>query len=256
MLLTSGGLLLQTFQHLRQLDLGIRSEKLLTFVTPLFRYRDFDQRVAFVNAELETDSRDSRRRQRRRDFANSADGQRPVDVLSARGPVQRRSARTGRALARRDPRLLLHGRRAPARRPILRHLRPAVGHRRWRSSTNPLPIATFPDVRRSARDSSSDSSGEQGLLVHDRRRREGDSRSRRGGGIEARGLSRARTGGPDRGPAERHRGSHGGRAGVDCSGGSAGDLVRRQEPADRARSNHRRHRGSPVVRAVAEHGAA
>ena len=53
-LLTSGGLLLQTFQHLRQLDLGIRSEKLLTFVTPLFRYRDFDKRVAFVNAELET----------------------------------------------------------------------------------------------------------------------------------------------------------------------------------------------------------
>ena len=52
-LLTSGGLLLQTFQHLRETDLGIRSEKLLTFVTPLFRYRDFDQRVAFVNAELE-----------------------------------------------------------------------------------------------------------------------------------------------------------------------------------------------------------
>jgi hypothetical protein len=25
----------------------------LTFVTPLFRYRDFDRRVAFVNAELE-----------------------------------------------------------------------------------------------------------------------------------------------------------------------------------------------------------
>jgi predicted permease len=52
-LLTSGGLLLQTFQHLRQLDLGIRSERLLTFVTPLFRYPDFDKRVAFVNAELE-----------------------------------------------------------------------------------------------------------------------------------------------------------------------------------------------------------
>ena len=52
-LLTSGALLLQTFQHLRQLDLGIRSEKLLTFVTPLFRYPDFDQRLAFVNAELE-----------------------------------------------------------------------------------------------------------------------------------------------------------------------------------------------------------
>jgi putative ABC transport system permease protein len=52
-LLTSGALLLQTFQNLRQLDLGIRREKLLTFVTPLFRYRDFDERVAFVNAELE-----------------------------------------------------------------------------------------------------------------------------------------------------------------------------------------------------------
>ena len=52
-MLTSGGLLLQTFQHLRQLDLGISSEKLLSFVTPLFRYRDFNQRVAFVNAELE-----------------------------------------------------------------------------------------------------------------------------------------------------------------------------------------------------------
>jgi putative ABC transport system permease protein len=52
-LLTTGGLLLQTFQHLRQTDLGLRSEKLLTFVTPLFRYTDFDRRVAFVNAELD-----------------------------------------------------------------------------------------------------------------------------------------------------------------------------------------------------------
>jgi len=53
-LLTTGGLLLQTFQHLRQLNLGIRSEQLLTFVTPLFRYRDFDRRVAFVGTELDT----------------------------------------------------------------------------------------------------------------------------------------------------------------------------------------------------------
>jgi predicted permease len=52
-LLTSGGALLQTFQHLRQLDLGIRGENLLTFETPLFRYRNFEQRVAFVNEELE-----------------------------------------------------------------------------------------------------------------------------------------------------------------------------------------------------------
>jgi hypothetical protein len=32
-LLTSGGLLLRTFQHLRNTDLGMRSEKLLTFET-------------------------------------------------------------------------------------------------------------------------------------------------------------------------------------------------------------------------------
>jgi predicted permease len=52
-LLTAGSLLLQTFQHLRRLDLGIQSDRVLTFVTPLFRYPDFERRVAFVNAELE-----------------------------------------------------------------------------------------------------------------------------------------------------------------------------------------------------------
>ena len=52
-LLTSGALLLHTFQHLRNTDLGIRSERLLTFETPLFRYKEFDKRVAFVNSQLE-----------------------------------------------------------------------------------------------------------------------------------------------------------------------------------------------------------
>ncbi len=52
-LLTSGGLLLQTFQRLANTDLGIRTDKLLTFETPLFRYQDFQRRVAFVNAQLE-----------------------------------------------------------------------------------------------------------------------------------------------------------------------------------------------------------
>jgi predicted permease len=52
-LLTSGGLLLQTFQHLRHLDLGILGEQVLTFETPLFRYPDFEKRVAFVDAQLE-----------------------------------------------------------------------------------------------------------------------------------------------------------------------------------------------------------
>jgi putative ABC transport system permease protein len=53
-LLTIAGLLLQTFQHLRNTDLGIQSEKLLTLETPLFRYQDFNRRVAFVNAQLES----------------------------------------------------------------------------------------------------------------------------------------------------------------------------------------------------------
>jgi predicted permease len=52
-LLTCCGLLLQTFQHLRNTDVGFRSERLLTFETPLFRYKDFNRRVAFINAELE-----------------------------------------------------------------------------------------------------------------------------------------------------------------------------------------------------------
>ncbi len=52
-LLICGGLLLQTVQHLRQIDLGFRSERLLTFETPLRRYKDFDRRVAFINAEVE-----------------------------------------------------------------------------------------------------------------------------------------------------------------------------------------------------------
>jgi putative ABC transport system permease protein len=52
-LLTCGGLLLQAFQHLRNTDLGFRSEKLLTFETPLLGYRDFERRVAFINAEVE-----------------------------------------------------------------------------------------------------------------------------------------------------------------------------------------------------------
>ena len=52
-LLTCGGLLLQSLQHLRQLDLGVQSDRLLTFESPLFRYSTLDQQVAFVEAELE-----------------------------------------------------------------------------------------------------------------------------------------------------------------------------------------------------------
>jgi predicted permease len=52
-LLTSGALLLQTFQHLAGTDPGLRIDKLLTFETPLFRYPDFQQRVDFVNTQLD-----------------------------------------------------------------------------------------------------------------------------------------------------------------------------------------------------------
>jgi predicted permease len=52
-LLTCCGLLLQSFQHLRNTDVGFKSERLLTFETPLFRYKDFNRKVAFINAELE-----------------------------------------------------------------------------------------------------------------------------------------------------------------------------------------------------------
>ena len=41
------------FSALVDTNLGIRTEKLLTFETPLLRYKDFDRRVAFVNAELD-----------------------------------------------------------------------------------------------------------------------------------------------------------------------------------------------------------
>jgi predicted permease len=52
-LLTSGGLLLQSFRHLASTDLGLRPERLLTGEMPLFRYDELDRRVAFVNTALE-----------------------------------------------------------------------------------------------------------------------------------------------------------------------------------------------------------
>jgi putative ABC transport system permease protein len=52
-LLTSGGLLLETFRHLRNTDLGMRREQLLTLETPLFRYGNFVRRDAFLASVLE-----------------------------------------------------------------------------------------------------------------------------------------------------------------------------------------------------------
>jgi predicted permease len=53
LLLTCGGLLLQAFQQLHNTDLGIQRDKLLTFEMPLFRYKEFDRRVAYVNAQVD-----------------------------------------------------------------------------------------------------------------------------------------------------------------------------------------------------------
>ena len=52
-LLTSGGLLLETLRHLQNTELGVRREKLLTFEIPLFRYKEFHRRDAFLTAVLE-----------------------------------------------------------------------------------------------------------------------------------------------------------------------------------------------------------
>ena len=253
-LLTSGGLLLQTFQHLRQTRSRHPQREaadLCHAAVPLSRLRPAR---GFRQRGVGKDPRDSRRDKRRRDFANSADGNRPVDVLSFRGPVRRRRPRPGRALAGRDPRLLLHRRRAPARRPVLRHSD--------RRSQSPAAIVNesfanrnFPGRSPLGARFKFGRSGEQGYWytivgvvkeirdrgvaeelkpavyrLHEQADQSGDQPS----GIVVRTAVE---------PASI------------VAGGPAGDLVRRQEPAGHARSNRRRHRGSPVVRAVAEYRA-
>ena len=254
-LLTTGGLLLQTFQHLRQLDLGIRSEKLLTFVTPLFRYPDFDRRVAFVNAELEQ--------------IRAIPGVVSAGAIS-RIPLTVNDQATFYRLAGQS--------RAEARdqvalsRVVTRDYFATVGAR--------LREGRFFD----ASDRRSDSPA---AIVN-----ETFAESPFPGTLAAGRAIPVRTLGPkgywytivgvvkeirDRGVAEELRPAiyrvheqadqsrdqpsgivirTRGRAGVDRRRSPAGDLVRRQEPARRARADHRRHRGSPVVGAVAEHGAA
>ena len=121
-LLTCGGLLLQTFQHLRNTDLGIRSERLLTFETPLFRYKDFDRRVAFVNAELEkvraipgVISAGSINLIPFTNFANAT-------FYRLDGQSTNEFCRPGRTHSQREPRLLCNRRRASARGQILQRV--------------------------------------------------------------------------------------------------------------------------------------
>ena len=73
-LLICGGLLLQTFQRLWNTDLGIRTERLLTFETPLLRYKDFDKTRRLRQCGVGESARDPWRDTRGRNLANSADG--------------------------------------------------------------------------------------------------------------------------------------------------------------------------------------
>jgi predicted permease len=154
-LLTCGGLLLQTFQHLRNTDLGIRTKKLLTFETPLFRYTDFDRRVPFVNAELEK--------------VRAIPGVTHAAAIS-RVPLTvtdnyRFYLLTGQSPSRFSEqialtrvvshKLLRNCRCEAARGPVLRSVRSKGPNHRWSWSTNPSRIATIRGARRSAKDSSS-----------------------------------------------------------------------------------------------------
>ena len=106
-------------QHLRNTDLGIQSEKLLTFETPLFRHQDFDRRVAFVNAELESI------RALPGVLHAGAISRIPLTVNDQAtfyllaGQSLAGQSRAGRVLSCGDWRLLPDHRRAPARRPLL-----------------------------------------------------------------------------------------------------------------------------------------
>ena len=147
-LLTCGGLLLQTFQHLRNTDLGIRSERLLTFETPLFRYKDFDRRVAFVNAELEKvraiPGVISAGWINLIPFTNFAH----ATFYRLDGQSRDEYRRPGRAHSQRESRLLCDRRRAICARADSSARRIKSPILRWRSSTSRLRIATSLASRR------------------------------------------------------------------------------------------------------------
>ena len=225
-------------------------------MTPLFRYRDFDRRVAFVNAQLE------KIRAIPGVVSAGAISRIPLTVTTSRRSTcstvspERRYPRPGRALARRHARLLRHGRRAPARRPVLR-ARPTDGR------TSPVAIVNESFANRHF-------PGRSPLGARFKFGRLGD----KGYWYTIVGVVKEIR---ERGVAEELRPAvyrvheQSDQTGDEPSGivirtavepasivagGPAGDLVGRQEPADRARPDHRGHRRPPAVGAVAEHGAA
>jgi putative ABC transport system permease protein len=254
-LLTCGGLLLQTFQHLRQLDLGIRGEQMLTLETPLFRYPDFEKRVAFVNAQLEA--------------VRAIPGVTGAAAIS-RIPLTE-LAQTTRYSFPGQPDEDTRTQDALSR-VVTRDFFVTVGARlregRFfepsdRLSPSPVAIVneSFADRNFAGRSALGAqiqvrTSGPERPSLHHRRRGEGDSRARRGGGVEAGDLSRARTRRSNQRQPQRHRRAHVAPSGVDRAVGASGDLVGRQEPADHARPDFRGHRRASAVGADAEYGAA
>ena len=230
------------------------ANRLLTFETPLFRYKDFNRRVAFINAELEAvraiPGVVNAGAINRIPFTNVADatfywleGQ-PRDNIPQQVALMRNVSRDYFATVGAT---LHEGRFFSAAD---------------QASKLPLAIVNEPFAARHFQGRSPlgqrfkfGSHRRKGLLVHDCRRREADPRGGRAGGDEARRLSAARTLRPDRRPRHRHRGSNGRRAGVDRPGGPSGDLVARQESAACAHPDDGRDRRPPAVDAFAEHGA-
>jgi predicted permease len=227
-LLTSGGLLLKTLQHLRNTDIGIRSEKLLTFETPLLRCQDFEKRVAFVNAELEqiraipgiinagAISRIPLTVNDQASFylpAGQSEASIPGQVALFR-VVSRDYFRTIGARLKEGRFFEISDRRSESPAAIVNE---TFANRNFRA----FAAGGATQVRAARR---------KRPLVYDRGRREGDPRRRRFGRVETHNLSLARTDGPvEHGgsAAEWNRGSHGCGAGLDCSCDPSCNLVRR-----------------------------
>ena len=157
-LLTCGGLLLQTFQHLRNTDLGMQTEKLLTFETPLFRYGDNEKRIAFVNAQLDAIRAIP-------GVVNAgATSQIPLKNMDAQADVLLAAGQTKDQVKGQVAlmRTVTHDTcRRSARvsaRAVSSRARTGVPSRQWPSSTSPSPTGTFLDARRLARSSNTETS--------------------------------------------------------------------------------------------------
>ena len=152
-LLTCCGLLLQTFQHLRNTDVGFRSERLLTFETPLVPLQGLPAARRLHQRRGGGRARHSGRGQRRCDQSHSVHERRRRDLLLAGGAAQIQHPAAGRAHSQRQPRLSRDCRRDSARRQILQRDGPSIqatlGHRQRAVCRPPFPrpISSRPEVQ-------------------------------------------------------------------------------------------------------------